>query len=246
MTQTLPQKTISVVVPVFDPNSEYRDFLYQLLVSVEQQSITPMEVVLTANHPLPYTDFLKARFSENLDLAFYERASSNAPDNVNFGVSVAKGEVVKLLFQDDFLIDREALSFAQKVSPSFPWMVCASQNTSNLGLMTGRKVFPIYSNRLRRGENLIGAPSVASFLRESFVKMDGRLPYLFDVDWYLSMGHRHGLPLHVSTPGVGIREHPGQATHWARYGKRRELRILSRKHPTTLGKECPCTKNQTP
>ena len=205
-----------------------------------------MEVILSANHFLSYFEFLQKNFSENLDLVFHKNDSNNAPDNINFGVSVSKGNIIKLLFQDDFLIDSEALANTQRVSHQFPWMVCASQNANDRGHLVGRKVFPVYSNRLRKGENLIGAPSAASFLRDSFVQMDGRLPYLFDVDWYLSMGHKHGYPLHVSTPGVGIREHAGQATHWARHGKRRELRILRKKHSAPTGKECPCTENQTP
>jgi len=235
-------KTISVIVPVFDPNGEYRNFLHDLLASVADQSISPLEVVLSANHPLPYFPSLMQSFSDRLQIVFHQNESSSAPENINFGVSVARGDIIKVLFQDDFLIDKGVFASAQRVSLQEPWRVFASQNTDRSGELTGRKIFPMFTDRLVEGENLIGAPSVVAFLRGSFVAMDSRLPYLFDVDWYLSMAHNHGFPTYETVTSVGIRIHEGQATHWAKFGMKAELKVLRRKHPKSSGLACPCSE----
>lgn len=234
------KKRISVVVPLYDPESQFQDFLNDLLESVAQQSTLPLQVILCGNQPPTYLGNLLLRFSGLLKIVWLQNQSSNAPENINFGVAAAEGEVVKLLFQDDFLIDSHVLARSQKVSAEAPWRVFACQGAQEDGSLIEQKVFPVFTNRLRDGENQIGAPSVVAFKKSSYVEMDSRLPYLFDVDWYLSMAHVNGFPSYETTTSIGIRGHAGQATHWAKSGFRKELVLLRNKHPRLAAGECPC------
>jgi glycosyltransferase involved in cell wall biosynthesis len=235
-----PQKRISVIVPIFDPESQFQNFLNDLLESVAQQSTLPLEVILCGNEPPTYLVNLFRRFSGRLNLVWLQNQSSNAPENINFGVDAAEGEVVKLLFQDDFLIDSQVLASSEKVLTDSPWRAFACQSAQKDGSLGNEKLFPIFHNRLRDGENPIGAPSVVAFKKSSYVEMDSRLPYLFDVDWYLSMAHLNGFPSYETIPSIGIRGHAGQATHRAKSGFRKELNLLRKKHPRFAARGCPC------
>ena len=244
MIPNAPQKLISVVVPIYDPENQFHAFVNDLLESVAQQSALPLEVILCGNQPPTYLGNLHLRFSGRLKLVWLQNQSSNAPENINSGVAAAEGEVVKLLFQDDFLIDSHVLVSSQKVSTESPWRAFACQGAQEDGSLIEQKVFPIFTNRLRDGENQIGAPSVVAFKKSSYVQMDSRLPYLFDVDWYLSMAHANGFPSYETTTSIGIRSHAGQATHWAKSGFRKELVLLRKKHPRFAAGGCPCVSTK--
>jgi hypothetical protein len=230
----------SVVIPVHDPMGEYAGFLTSLLESVCMQSVAPIEVVLSANHKIPYLEKLNQNFCDRLELVFLENSATTAPDNINFGVSRSKGEIIKLVFQDDFFINEQVLLSSQNLNEQSPWRVFASTKANHDGNLLDLHLFPSIRADLRDGINLIGPPSAVAFKKSHFIKMDNRMPYLFDIDWYLLMLHKHGLPTIETTPSIGVRHHAGQATHWAKKGKRKELRMLRSKHSPSSSFGCLC------
>jgi len=243
-------QTVTVLIPIHDPDHSYKEFISQALESVSIQFKKPEQVLLVSNHNLSYLDEITKRYSNILRIDYLTSQANSATQNINFGVAHSIGDLVKLLFQDDKLLETDSLEVAcaPLSDGSKKWSVIGSVDVSeNSGLAISSR-YPKYSERLSSGVNKIGAPSVVCFSRECYLAMDENLQYMFDCDWYLLMTHRFGQPAQVPRIGVHIRIHPGQATNWAKERLGIEKRYVKKKHKRKLvslfGKreKCACSK----
>lgn len=240
------KKRISVVIPVFDPQEAHFEFLYRAFESIAEQTVMPLEVVLTANHEIKYLARLLGEFSNKFEIVYSKNKSRNASENLNYAVKIAGGDVIKILFQDDFLLHTQVLEKCSEIDSKNPWIIFSYIQANESGESIGLPMFPLFTKRLILGENLIGAPSLVAFAKDSFIKVDENLVFLFDCDWYLRMAHKWGYPKIDTQVSVAIRLHPGQATHWAVRHKKREIRITKGNHKSASKTECRCVQDQTP
>ena len=235
--------TVTLLIPVHDPRHEYENLISNALRSISEQNRKPDEVLLVANHELQYWSTICDKYSSILNLRFLKSEAQSAPENINFAVKNAKGDLIRLLFQDDALSTPESLdqSMEEIETRGHIWSVIGSVDRE---LKTGQiisKRIPKFTERLVSGINTIGAPSVVCFKREFYIPMEHELKYMFDCDWYLRMAHRYGPPVEVQDYGVWIGVHQGQATNWARDLLTVERRIVRKHHRVRfLGKNCSC------
>jgi hypothetical protein len=243
--------TLSVLIPVHDPTQVYEDYISDALTSISIQKHQPDQVLLVANHEIPYLESLRARFRDILEIEFKMSQADSAAENINFGVRESRGQFVKLLFQDDKLIGDDCLTELLRplVNNRFKWSVVGSVSVDRASGEIVSSIFPKYTRKIILGTNLIGAPSVVCFNKDFYVPMDPQLKYMFDCDWYLKMAHNFGKPFEVQKIAVDIGVHGGQATHWAKDLSSSELQILNRNHkrksflPRLNKVNCTCLAN---
>jgi hypothetical protein len=224
--------TLSVLIPVHDPNQEYEDYISDALISISNQKLKPDQILLVANHEISYLESLRSRFRGTIEIEFKLSQADSAAENINFGVRESRGQYVKLLFQDDKLIGDDCL--AESLNPllnnEFKWSVVGSVSVNRTSGEIVSSIFPKFTKKIILGTNLIGAPSVVCFNKDFYIPMDSQLKYMFDCDWYLKMAHNFGKPFEVQMIAVDIGVHDGQATHWAKDLSKVELQILDRNH----------------
>ena len=208
---------LSVCVPVFDPTQKYSMHLFQLLNSIKAQSFKPDEVVMTANHDLEYLDKLKEVVNGDFNLVFKRIESNGAAENTNHAISLCRGEIVKIMCQDDFFVNNDALNstYRELHNSEKSWRACSFEDFIESTSITVKSSKPKISWKLIDGVNSIGAPSVVALKRIAFIPFDEELKYMFDCEWYLKMWHNWGKPLVSKPVEVRIRIHDGQATNWA-------------------------------
>jgi len=223
---------LSICVPVFDPNQKYSEHLFQLLNSIKMQTMKPDEVVLTANHNLVYFENLKELINEDFELVFKRNESNGSAENTNQAISLCRGEIVKIMHQDDFFVNTNALNFTYHSlhKSRRNWRVSAFDQFVESTSISVKPLKPKISWRLIHGVNRIGAPSGAAFKRSAFIPFDEKLKYMFDCDWYLKMWHNWGKPIVSNHVEVRIRIHEGQATSWAKELLQQEIIATKRNH----------------
>jgi hypothetical protein len=209
---------LSICVPVFDPSQKYSGHLFQLLTSIKAQTMLPDEVVVTANHDLEYYEAVRELIDGDFELVFKRNTSKGSAENTNLAVSLCRGEIVKIMHQDDFFVNVNALKFTYNSlhESNKNWRVCAFDHFVESTSIRSRPSRPKIAWSLVNGVNGIGAPSVVAFKRSVFIPFDKELKYMFDCDWYLKMWHNWGKPLVSKKVEVRIRIHSGQATNWAK------------------------------
>jgi len=192
---------ISVVIPIHDMKNG-AGFLWRAIRSVTAQTYRNYEIVITERGEMAH--------------------------NTNAGIRKAKGDIVKILFMDDYLTGEDTL---QTIADRFTggWLVtgCAHDDghTSDLNPHV-----PSYNDEIHTGKNTIGSPSVLAFENKEPLLFDEYMTWLLDCDLYKRLYGRYGPPTIVDEPlvTIGIGEHqmtntisPGTKLEEANYLKKK-------------------------
>lgn len=193
---------ISVAIP-FHWMDNWPVLLTRCLASIEAQSFKDYEIVLVKHSTMPVTS--------------------------NRVIESAKGELVKVLYMDDYLAHGNAL---QEISDNFKkddtWLVTGCVHDD--GNTVGNYHEPKSTLDISTGSNGIGSPSVLTMRRERAFLFDSRLSWLLDIDLYQRLHSSYGSPKILNTPNVVIGLHKGQMTNiLSDQEKEEEHRYLARK-----------------
>lgn len=182
-------------------NGDY--FLQRLLDSLTMQTFRDFEVVITREGKMA--------------------------ENTNAAIKKAEGEIIKLLFMDDFLYGPEAL---QNLVDDFEggWAASGCVHTTD-GTRFYNAHFPTWNPEMASGKNSIGSPSVVAFENDSPLLFDESLSWMLDADLYVRLYERYGLPTLLPTLDVAIGVGDHQTTHlMSDEEKLREQQYVASKH----------------
>jgi len=215
----------SIVIPTWEQHGKGVFFLNQLLTSIKEQTFTDFEVIISDHSKNDEIEKLSRTFPD-LNVVYIKNSCNrgNSPANLNTGLRYAKGEIIKVMFQDDFFIDKYALSMIDKSfeATSRKWLVNGSCITKDSKHFTDYRI-PKWTSELLGGRNSIGAPSVLSFVNENILFFDEELVMLMDCDYYYSLYRRYGVPCIVENCLVATTSHPYQISET--YDKDLQLEI---------------------
>lgn len=173
---------ISIVIP-FHWMENWPVFLSRCLMSIEAQAFKDYEIILLKHSTMPITS--------------------------NRAIKSAKGELIKILYMDDYLAHANSLQeIADNFTKESQWLVTGCLHQTGDEEPTSYHE-PKYNDKIYTGDNSIGSPSVLTLRRESAVYFDTCLSWLLDCDLYKRLYDKYGSPTLVNTPNViiGIGSH---------------------------------------
>lgn len=188
---------ISIVIPVYDKMKNGDFFLNRCIKSIKSQRYTDYEIVTTHK--------------------------GNSPHNTNLGIKKAKGDLIKILHQDDYLTHENVLSDIAVLMNLFDstWLVQGSSNNQH----------PVYTGDIHLGNNKLGSPSAITIRKNKHEWFDDSLVWLFDCDFYKRMYMKYGSPTLQSGNHITIGEGDHQATHLiANTEKEKEVFLMRQKY----------------
>ena len=129
------------------------------------------------------------------------------PVTSNRVIESAKGEIVKVLYMDDWLDSQDYLEQVHKtfLNSEVNWLVTSALNNKN----------PVWTDDIETGNNKLGSPSALAF-RNYFGKnelFDEKLSWALDCELYKRMEKRFGAPIILKNVSIGIGIHDGQMTN---------------------------------
>lgn len=185
-------------------------FLEDLFERLKKQSIKDFDVVISdqSNNEevykscKKYADELKIKYIRN----FYGRGK--AAVNANVAIESASGEIIKLIYQDDFFITDSALEKILKCyeTTNAGWVI-NSFNHSHDRINFSGETSVYYTNQIILGKNTIGNPSNYSVLNKNKQYMDENLLYIVDCEMYFKTFLSCGEPGIVNEPIVCAMHH---------------------------------------
>ncbi len=194
------QKKLSIAIPTCEYyNSRASEFLDDLLRTIEIQHFKNFEVVIS-DHSQNDDVYNKAQeFSSKFDINYFrnENNRGNSPANMNNAISKCSGDIIKIMFQDDFFYDDEALEkiYYTLSDSDKMWLLNGTNHTRDHGNSFYWDLYPEFNDDLLKGVNTISSPSVVSFKRQSEVIFDETLVYFMDIDYYYGMREKYGDPV---------------------------------------------------
>lgn len=181
---------VSIAIPYHQtPRTAF--FLSRLLNSVAQQTFTDYEIILTNQGSMPV--------------------------NTNAAMSLAQGEIIKILYMDDYFAHPKALeNIVKAFKKDIMWLAtgCLHQRTDLVNYEDPHSAhFPEYSEDIETGNNTIGSPSVVSLRNEGKLLFDESLSYLLDCDLYKRYYQTYGDPVLLNDLNVVMGIHDGQVSN---------------------------------
>lgn len=176
----------------------------------------PRISVCVPYHEIELTEYFLARVKESLEKQTYQpfeviyTKNGKMAENTNSAIKQATGDIVKILFMDDYLLDPDAL---KHIAEEFKggWLATGCIHDSATQLQHPH--LPSWSENLLGGQNFIGSPSVIAFENNNPELFDENLSWLLDCDLYHRLGERYGLPTFIEKYDVAIGIGMHQTTH---------------------------------
>lgn len=190
---------ISIAIPTWEFYGNGEQFLDDLFRTIEIQTFKDFEVVISDHSADDYLLPKIKEFDVKFDIKYCKNENNrgNGSTNLNNAISNCSSDIVKILFQDDFFYDDEALEkiyYALSDSDKM-WLLNGTNHTKNDGNTFYWDLYPKFNDKLLDGVNTISSPSVVAFKRQSEVIFDETLVYFMDVDYYYGMRKKYGDPV---------------------------------------------------
>lgn len=206
---------ISIVIPCYEMHGYGAQFLVDCLDSIKIQSFKDIEIVIPDNSDNEdifgvYTSFV---FKEDIPVTYFKNHKKGISANTNAGMKRSKGEIIKILNQDDYFFHERALEeIARAFDEKTVWLATGCVHTLD-GNETFAPHYAKYSEDLFLGNNTIGGPSVISLRNRDLLFFDEKLTWLLDVDLYTRYHDTYGKPKILNSLNIVSRQHPKQVTN---------------------------------
>ena len=225
----------SICIPVWEQHGFGLQYLKDLIHSIQIQTFQDWEIVVSDHSQNDdISDYLFTIYKQDRGGVKYVRNLSdygNGVVNLNQALQRAEGEIIKIMFQDDFMFDRRCL---EKFDEAFKyknnkWAVCGCNHTRD-GVNFERPMVPSWNDKLLEGVNTISSPSVLAFRNENIELFDDNLTMLMDVEYYYRMDKRYGLPVMIEDCLVTNRCHENQISNRYSGNLEDEIRYCKEKY----------------
>ncbi len=208
--------TISIAIPTWEFNGRGSEYLNDLLRTIQIQSYKDFEVCIS-DHSVG-DEVLKElkQFEGKFKIVYSKNESDrgNGPANTNSAIELCSGDIIKVMFQDDFFYDTESL---EKIQNEFDdskkmWLVNGCNHTKDDGYNFYWEMFPKWNDKMIEGVNSISSPSVLSMRKKCFekVRFDEKLVMMMDCDYYYNLKTNFGDPIYFEDVLVSNRVHENQ------------------------------------
>lgn len=229
----MPKPLISVCIPTYDMRFKGAAFLDDSLQHLVRQDFKDFEVVVSDQSDTDAVAHCCSKFSDRLNIRRLDFRSGKrqASANTNNAMRSARGEVLKILFQDDYLYSDRALSLiAEQFEQGADYALCGSAKTRD-GVTAERPMVPKLNPDLYLGRNTVSSPSVLALRAGSGLFFDETLIWLMDVDFYTRCAEKLGAPSICTDILVINRLHDSQVSATVQPEmRRRELAYMRAKY----------------
>jgi|688.fasta_scaffold45034_8 glycosyltransferase involved in cell wall biosynthesis len=207
---------ISVVIPTYEMSNYGDKFLSTSLTQLTKQSFKNFEVVISDHSRDDSIYKLTKEFNSSLNIRYLRNLTNygNSSANLNNGLINANGEIIKILFQDEYIIN----DGLKKISDFFlenkdvKWLLNGCSYGKSLNEVYG-KMIPRYNENIIDGINTIGSPSVLTLKNENVELFDENLIWLMDCEYYFRLQKKFGTPNIIDDNIIFVNQHKYQLTN---------------------------------
>ncbi len=192
----------SIAIPTWESYGKGGEFIDDLLRTIEIQTFHDFEVGISDHSETDDVLDVVKTFENKFNIVYSKNAENrgNGPANTNKAINMCSGDIIKVMFQDDFFYDDEAL---EKIVNEFDnsdkmWLVNGSNHTQDDGHSFYWELYPTWNDKLLEGVNTISSPSVLSFKKEVVNRFDENLVYFMDCEFYYGMNEKYGQPIFLN------------------------------------------------
>jgi len=222
------KKLVSICIPVYEMGGYGIGMFKVLMESIKIQTYKNIQIVVSDHSKDKIFQEVCKEYDLNIKYITYSEKYGNGPANTNNALKNSDGEIIKTIFQDDFLIDSQAIEKMVSClkNSGRGWLACGCLHTDTEGKRLERPHIPMWGgmgndnsiNSYTRIEQKIGCPSIIMFKADSSLEFDDNLVMLMDYGFYYRLGKLYGSPIILQEYLVASRNWPGSVTSKTGYG----------------------------
>jgi glycosyltransferase involved in cell wall biosynthesis len=232
--------TVSVAIATYEMSGQGRSLLRQAFESIYIQDYGKIEVVISDDSRDREVEDECRDWSKKIAIRYFRNEGQRitASKNFNIAIDMCKGQIIKILCQDDILCSPSSISqTVEGLSSGKAWLVTAYSHISESNTNLSSHI-PKLNRRIER-VNTIGSHSGLAFIRnEEHLHFDEKLFWRMDCDLYRRLIDKYGSPFLLLSETVGVRQWSGQSTNTIiqRKDRIRELFYVMKKYPHRVKK----------
>ena len=226
---------VSIAIATYEMKGSGVEFIKQSLSFISKQTYKDIEVIVSDHSLNEEIKNVCDSYSGDINILYFknEEKRGSSSSNINYAISKCSGDIIKILMQDDFLIDPEAIEkIANKLKESnFKWLVSGCYYGRNVSNPEGGMI-PYYdNNKITRGINTISGPSVLAVKSDSVQFFDENLIWMMDCDYYKRLFDKFGNPCILVDKTVFVTQHKDQISSWLDEKiKQEEVNLMIKKY----------------
>lgn len=224
---------VSFCIPTYESKGKAKQYLFDIFHALSHQTNKNFNVWISdhsvnddvLNACREYADVFEINYVKNED----QRGQISA--NTNCALRNADGEILKVMFQDDFILTRTLVDELDKAFvDGVDWAVTGFAHTIDNGQTHYNPKLPQYNDRLLEGVNTLSSPSILAFRNGIDEYFDEKLTMLMDCDMYYRLYKYHGDPVVLKDYHISNREHRNQTQRTYEHLIPTEIDYLKEKH----------------
>jgi len=183
-------RNISICIPAY----KRPENIDRLLSSIQRQTFKDYEIVITDDSGDNSLNDVLEKYQALPINYFRNEKPLGTPANWNHGISLAKGEWIKIMHDDDWFVDDDCLGFfAEATSLNKKFIVSRYFNVFE----SGKKEMPSFPQRARSNilkepmlllaRNVVGPPSVTLIHHTIKERYDTFMKWRVDIDYYIRL-----------------------------------------------------------
>jgi glycosyltransferase involved in cell wall biosynthesis len=205
---------ISICIPTWEQYGRGVEFLKNNFEQILKQTYKNFNVVISDHSKDGNIKSLCDNYSSQIEIKYFKNENhlGNGPANTNNTIINADGDIIKIIFQDDFLYQDNALDLIVKEfkDKDCNWLVSGCNHTHDDGKSFSNFMVPYWNDKIATGTNTISSPSVLSFRNDKPCLFDEELIMLMDCEMYYQLYIRYGLPKIITDCLITNRMHQHQ------------------------------------
>tara|TARA_R100001510_G_scaffold50024_1_gene48769 strand:+ start:273 stop:959 length:687 start_codon:yes stop_codon:yes gene_type:complete len=224
---------VSFCIPTHDGNAKCQNYLFDIFHALSQQTNKNFNVWISDHSKSDKVLNACAEYGDLFDIMYIPNKDhvGNISANTNNALQNADGEILKVLFSDDFILTNNLVEELDKAfTDEINWAVTGYAHTIDDGQTHYNPKIPYYNEKLLEGVNTLSSPSILALRRGIDMYFDERLTMLMDCDMYYRLYKYHGEPAILKDYHISNREHKTQTQRTYEHLLPEEIEYLKQKH----------------
>ena len=224
---------VSFCIPTYESKGKAQRYLFDIFYALANQTNKDFNVWISDHSKTDVVFEACKEYANEFEINYVKNEDKRGQisANTNCALRHADGEILKVMFQDDFILTKNLVEELDKAFvDEVNWAVTGFAHTLDEGHTHYNPKIPEYNDRLLEGVNTLSSPSILAMRNGIDEYFDEELTMLMDCDMYYRLYKYHGDPAVLTDYHISNREHQNQTQRTYEHLIPTEIDYLKEKH----------------
>jgi len=224
---------VSFCIPTYESKGKAQRYLFDIFYALSHQTNKDFNVWISDHSKTDVVLEACKEYANEFEINYVKNEDKRGQisANTNCALHHADGEILKVMFQDDFILTKNLVEELDKAFvDGVNWAVTGFAHTIDDGHSHYNPKIPEYNDRLLEGVNTLSSPSILAMRNGIDEYFDEKLTMLMDCDMYYRLYKYHGDPAVLTDYHISNREHQNQTQRTYEHLIPTEIDYLKEKH----------------